>query len=87
MTNDTDADGDPLTAQLVPDEFLHPGILTFNADGSFTYTADPNFHGADSFTYRAFDGTTYSEPATIIINIHQTPTPPTTPTPPPPTPH
>ena len=32
------------------------GTLTLNADGSFTYTPDANFNGADSFTYQASDG-------------------------------
>ena len=30
--------------------------MTLNADGSFTYTPDANYNGADSFTYKASDG-------------------------------
>ena len=41
--NDTDVDGDPLTAALVAGA-AH-GTLTLNADGSFTYTPDANFNG------------------------------------------
>lgn len=53
MTNDIDAENDPLTASVVtgPDH----GELTFNADGSFTYTPDANFNGTDTFTYRISD--------------------------------
>lgn len=53
LANDTDADGDPLTAVLVNGPTN--GTLTFNPDGSFTYTPRPGFRGTDSFTYRAVD--------------------------------
>ena len=45
------------------------GTLTLNANGSFTYTPAPNFNGADSFTYRANDGTVNSNLATVTINV------------------
>ena len=32
------------------------GTLTLDANGSFTYSPEPNFDGGDSFTYRASDG-------------------------------
>lgn len=53
LDNDTDANGDPLTATLVegPDD----GQLTFGADGSFTYTPGASFSGTDTFTYYASD--------------------------------
>ena len=54
LANDSDADGDNLTAVLVEDVPGGEGTLTLSADGSFTY--DP---GASvittSFTYRAQD--------------------------------
>src|SRR5262249_36296122 len=54
LGNDADADGDGLTASWV----FGPahGTLTFNADGSFTYTPAANYNGSDSFTYKANDG-------------------------------
>ena len=56
LGNDTDVDGDALTA--APGRATPPnGTLTLNADGSFTYTPDANFNGTDSFTYTANDGT------------------------------
>src|SRR5439155_11127960 len=48
LTNDTDIDGDLLTAALVGSPTS--GTLAFNANGSFTYTPNANFNGTDSFT-------------------------------------
>ncbi|MGE0607077.1 MAG: DUF4347 domain-containing protein, partial [Pirellulales bacterium] len=58
LANDTDIDLDPLTAVLVAGP--SNGLLTLNADGSFSYTPNANFNGTDSFTYRANDGTATS---------------------------
>ena len=54
LANDTDPDGNPLTAVLVSD--VTNGALTLNSDGSFTYIPDDNFNGTDSFMYLATDG-------------------------------
>jgi VCBS repeat-containing protein len=67
LANDTDADGTPLTALLVTG--TSNGILSFNADGTFTYTPFLNFNGADSFTYLAYDGTATSNLATVFLLI------------------
>ncbi|QDV25787.1 Ig-like domain-containing protein [Aureliella helgolandensis] len=53
LANDTDIDGDPLTAIVVAGP--SSGALTLNADGSFAYTPDAGFVGSDSFTYQAID--------------------------------
>ena len=45
------------------------GALTLNPDGSFVYTPNSQFNGADSFTYTASDGQTGSVPATVTINV------------------
>ena len=58
LGNDSDPDGDPLSAVLVS-EPSH-GTLTLNANGSFTYTPAANHNGTDAFTYRASDGTATS---------------------------
>ena len=34
-----------------------------------TYTPNPDYHGVDSFTYKASDGTTDTEEATVKITI------------------
>jgi VCBS repeat-containing protein len=67
LVNDTDADGDPLTAVLVTGPAN--GTLTLNADGSFTYTPAFNFTGVDSFTYVANDTTVDSNVATVTITV------------------
>ena len=51
LANDSDADGDSLIAVLVAGP--SNGMLTLNRDGSFTYTPNAGFTGADSFTYLA----------------------------------
>ena len=67
LANDTDADGDALTATLVAD--VEHGTLELAADGSFTYTPDPGFVGVDTFTYRASDGQATSNVAEVTISV------------------
>lgn len=55
LSNDSDPQGTPLTATILTGP-TH-GSLTLNADGSFEYLPDANYHGDDGFTYRASDGT------------------------------
>jgi VCBS repeat-containing protein len=66
LANDSDVDGDRLTAVLVTGP-AH-GTLTLNADGSFTYTPALNYSGPDSFTYRASDGS-LSSSASVAITV------------------
>jgi VCBS repeat-containing protein len=67
LGNDSDVDGDPLTAAL--EEGPAHGTVTLNEDGSFSYTPDANYHGSDSFTYKASDGTASSNTATVSLTI------------------
>jgi VCBS repeat-containing protein len=67
LANDTDPDGDTLSA--VAGSGPSHGTLSRNADGSFTYTPAANYNGSDSFTYRASDGTAESSPATVAITV------------------
>lgn len=71
LGNDHDPAGDELTAIL--ERRPAHGDLVLRADGSFTYTPDPDFTGADSFTYRARSGPTSSLPATVTITVHPGP--------------
>ena len=68
LGNASDAEGDSLSAMVVTGP-AH-GALTLNADGSFSYTPDANYHGADSFTYRATDGVVDSAEATVTLTIN-----------------
>ncbi|MGQ0622323.1 MAG: Ig-like domain-containing protein [Panacagrimonas sp.] len=67
LGNDTDANGDALTAARVA-EPSH-GNLTLNPNGSFSYTPDANYNGPDSFTYRANDGAANSNTVTVGITV------------------
>ncbi len=71
LSNDTDADGDPLTAQLVSD--VSNGSLDFSPDGSLVYTSDTRFIGDDAFVYRATDGTLFSEEVEVVIRVAANP--------------
>jgi hypothetical protein len=62
----TDVEGDALTYHTTGTAL--PG-LSFNADGSYTYTPPANFHGQVSFTYRANDGQANSNEATVTITV------------------
>lgn len=64
----SDADGDVLTFQLLSGPTNHFGF-TFLSSGSFSYTPKANFNGTDSFTFRAYDGIDFSDPATVTINV------------------
>ncbi len=57
------------------------GLVTFNTDGTFTYTPDSGYIGQDRFTYRALCDITadvngnnggtiaYSAPAWVVVNV------------------
>jgi len=54
LANDTDADGDQLTAQI--QDPAQNGDTSLNPDGSFTYQPHTGWSGTDTFTYVANDG-------------------------------
>ena len=72
LGNDSDADADALAAIKVGDPAN--GVLTLNADGSFSYQPDQDFVGTDSFTYKANDATLDSNVATVTITSWPTAT-------------
>ncbi|WP_345318229.1 beta strand repeat-containing protein, partial [Novipirellula rosea] len=46
------------------------GNATVNADGTFTYTPDPDFNGSDSFTYDATDVNGDIETQTVTVTVN-----------------
>ena len=68
LDGDTDVDSVGLTASLVSGP-AHAASFTLNPDGSFSYAPSANYNGPDTFTYRAFDGTAFSNPVTVTINV------------------
>lgn len=67
LANDTDGDGDTLSARLVSGP--SNGSLTLNANGTFTYVPDTNWNGSDSFVYVARDGLGESDPTVVTIAV------------------
>ena len=65
----TDAESDTLTFAIVANGSLGTAVLTNTATGAFTYTPKPNVSGADSFSFKANDGTGDSNIATVTISI------------------
>ncbi|MCK0129260.1 Ig-like domain-containing protein [Erythrobacter sp. F6033] len=66
LGNDSDVDGDTLT---VTDATAPNGSVTINADGTVTYTPDPDFNGTDTITYTIDDGNGGTDTATITVII------------------
>src|SRR5205807_2679353 len=74
LTNDTDVDGDRLTAVLVSGP--SHGTLALNADGSFSYTPGANHHGAASSTPPPSAATPGSNLATVTLTVNPVNDPP-----------
>jgi hypothetical protein len=70
LGNDSDVDGDALTAHLTSP--ASHGSAALNADGSFTYTPNAGFAGIDSFSYKANDGHADSNIVTVTIHVLDT---------------
>jgi VCBS repeat-containing protein len=68
LSNDFDANDNPLTAILVTAPLF--GTVTLNSDGSFDYIPTANFSGTDSFSYKVTDGSADSNVAMVTINVN-----------------
>jgi len=69
-----DVDGDLLIYELVSDP--SHGVLSLLSDGHFDYLPHEDWFGIDSFTYYVFDGSEYSNIATITITVESVNDPP-----------
>jgi hypothetical protein len=73
LANDSDVDGDTLTA--VKASGAAHGSVKLASNGGFEYTPNPGFAGSDAFAYRASDGTDQS--LVRVVNLTVTAIPPT----------
>jgi len=76
LTNDTDPEGDPLSASLDNANGPAHGTVALAADGSFVYTPAAGFSGTDSFGYIVSDGHGGAAEATVVIKVLQVSQPP-----------
>ena len=67
LTNDINPDERTLNVEMLSS--TSHGDLTLNADGSFIYVPNPDYFGNDSFDYRLFDGSSYSNSARVSITV------------------
>ena len=67
LENDSDVDGDVLTASVVTEPTS--GVLVLLSDGSVTYTPNAGFSGTDSFQYEVSDGTASTGPIDATIEV------------------
>jgi hypothetical protein len=74
VDNDDDADGDPLTVDIV-DQPEH-GTVTVNDDGTITYTPDEGYDGDDTFTYEICDPSGNCSEATVTVEVEGSTAPP-----------
>ena len=71
LANDTDqssTSGGSLTAELV--NGVSSGTLLLNSDGAFDYLPLDGFSGTDSFSYRASNGTEFSQIAVVTLQVN-----------------
>ena len=68
MLNDSDPDGDPITAVLANGP-SHSQSFTLAADGSFQYLPAQHYKGTDTFTYKVTDDIANSATVTVTINV------------------
>ncbi len=66
----SDPNWDPLTVTVVSS--ATSGTLTMWPSGYFSYVANTNFVGTDSFTFKANDGAADSSTETVTINVTNT---------------
>jgi hypothetical protein len=68
LANDSDPDGDPITAVLVSPP-QHSSNFSLNQNGSFSYQPSANYNGPDAFTYRVSANGQTSDVLTASITV------------------
>ncbi|MER9319733.1 Ig-like domain-containing protein [Mesorhizobium sp. M0659] len=63
-----DTDNNPVSGQVTATNGAH-GTVTYNNDGTFTYTPTGIYVGSDSFTYTIKDGDGDTSTATVTLNV------------------
>jgi VCBS repeat-containing protein len=65
----TDVDQEPVTYGIATSPTRGTVVITNASTGRYTYTPAVNFNGTDSFTFRVYDASSSSTPATITVTI------------------
>ncbi|MEX0367029.1 MAG: Ig-like domain-containing protein, partial [Ruegeria sp.] len=67
LSNDRDAEGNPLSLNAVADPVN--GTVSFTSDGSITYTPAADFNGVEAIAYTVSDGLGGSSTGTLTVNV------------------
>tara|TARA_R110002049_G_scaffold10127_1_gene50109 strand:- start:67662 stop:70604 length:2943 start_codon:yes stop_codon:yes gene_type:complete len=67
LTNDTDANGDPLTVTMAS---CPVGTVDIGPDGELTFTPDENFNGETTITYTVDDGNGGTATGTVNVTVN-----------------
>ena len=71
LGNDSDPEGQPITVVDATDPAN--GTISLSADGTLTYTPNPDFNGTDEMTYTIADADGVTSTATVFITVNPTP--------------
>ncbi|MED5585660.1 MAG: Ig-like domain-containing protein [Verrucomicrobiota bacterium] len=74
LANDVDPESEPLVALV--ESLPANGSVSIEPDGAFVYSPEADFHGSDTFTYRAYDGVHASVPTVVNIEVSMVNDPP-----------
>jgi VCBS repeat-containing protein len=74
VATDVDNSADQLSYSVVSGP--SHGTLMLSGTGAFTYTPTANYNGSDSFSYKAYDGSLYSNIAAISLAVNPVNDPP-----------
>ena len=65
----TDAESDALTYSVVSQPAHGAVVITNSSTGAFTLTPSANFNGSDTFSFKANDGVSDSNTATVSVSV------------------